>query len=133
MMQRHVTGSCHCGKVRFSAKLDPEHGTSRCNCSICLRQRFWKAIVPLADFTLQAGEDALGEYTFDGRNIRHFFCTTCGVKVFGRGHIEPIGDFYAVNVGCLDLSDDELAALPVAFQDGAHNRWDQAPAHADYL
>ena len=131
-MQRSVHGSCHCGKVHFSAVLETESGTSRCNCSICLRQRFWKAIVPLADFTLEAGGEALSEYRF-GDNIHHFFCTTCGVKTFGRGHIQPIGDFYAVNVACLELSDDELAALPVTFQDGAHDRWDRAPAHTEYL
>jgi hypothetical protein len=131
-MTQHVTGSCHCGKVRFSAELDPADGTSRCNCSICLRQRFWKAIVPTAGFKLEAGADAVREYMF-GHNIRHFFCATCGVKTFGRGKADPIGDFVAVNVACLDLADDQLAALPVIFQDGAHNRWDREPAHVGYL
>jgi hypothetical protein len=132
-MKRQVRGSCHCGRVRFAAGLEQEHETSRCNCSICLRQRFWKAILRAADFGVDAGEDALGEYKFGGGNIRHFFCATCGVKVFGRGNFEPIGDFVAVNVGCLDLTAEDLAALPVVFQDGAHDRWDRAPAHVGYL
>ena len=132
-MTKQIAGSCHCGKVRFSAAVEAQHETSRCNCSICLRQRFWKAIVPAADFKLESGDDAIREYMFGGHNIHHFFCATCGVKVFGRGNFDPIGDFVAVNVGCLDLSAEQLAALPVVFQDGAHDRWDRQPNHVGYL
>ena len=37
--------SCHCGEVRFECELDLAEGTSRCNCSVCTKMRFWKAIV----------------------------------------------------------------------------------------
>jgi hypothetical protein len=36
-------GSCHGGAVRFECELDLAEGTSKCNCSICTKARFWKA------------------------------------------------------------------------------------------
>lgn len=127
-------GSCHCGAVRFSCSLDLSAGTSRCNCSACTKSRFWKAIVPAADFTLEAGEDALAEYRFGSGSIAHRFCRSCGIKPFGQGHLDEIGDFYAVNVACLDdVSQQTLAGAPVMFEDGRHDRWDRAPEETRHL
>jgi hypothetical protein len=122
MMQTY-NGSCHCGDVRFACELDLAAGTSKCNCSICLKSRFWKAIVPADKFRLLQGADRLADYQFNNRVIHHQFCRTCGVKPFGRGSFEPIGPFYAVNIVCLDISDAEMAALPVAIEDGRNNHW----------
>ncbi len=123
-MIRLHKGSCHCGDVRFECELDLNDGTSKCNCSICAKSRFWKAIVPADKFRLLQGADRLADYQFGSRNIHHQFCKTCGVKPFGRGNFEPIGAFYAVNIMCLDdISDTELAEAPVAVEDGRNNRW----------
>lgn len=123
-MIRLHKGSCHCGDVRFECELDLNDGTSKCNCSICAKSRFWKAIVPADKFHLLQGAGRLADYQFGSRNIHHQFCKTCGVKPFGRGNFEPIGAFYAVNIMCLDdVSDTELAEAPVAVEDGRNNRW----------
>lgn len=122
-MKRLHRGSCHCGDVRFECELDLAEGTSKCNCSICLKSRFWKAIVPADKFRLLQGADQLADYQFGNRVIHHQFCKTCGVKTFGRGSFEPIGAFYAVNVACLDIPDAEMAAAPVATEDGRNNHW----------
>lgn len=123
MMRLHQ-GSCHCGDVRFECELDLADGTSKCNCSICAKSRFWKAIVPADKFRLLQGADQLADYQFASRNIHHQFCKTCGVKTFGRGSFEPIGAFYAINIMCLDdVTDAELAGAPVVVEDGRNNKW----------
>jgi hypothetical protein len=37
------TGGCHCGGLRFEAELDLSAGTIKCNCSYCVKSRFWLA------------------------------------------------------------------------------------------
>ena len=136
-MKKTHHGSCHCGAVTFEADVDLTQGTSKCNCSICTKARFWKAVMPAAAFRLTQGADMLSDYQFGGATgagIHHFFCRRCGVKPFGRGHHERLGGtFYAVNVACLDATDRELAESPVVFQDGRHDNWQQPPAETRYL
>lgn len=44
------------------------------------------------------------------------------------------GDFYAVNVACLDdVTPEELADAPVSYEDGKNNNWDSSPAEVRYL
>jgi hypothetical protein len=124
-MRKTYHGSCHCGAVRFACELDLAAGTSKCNCSICTKARFWKAIVQAADFRLERGEDALADYRFGSKGIHHRFCRTCGVKPFGQGHLDEIGDFFGVNLACLDdATAEELSRTPVRYEDGRHDNWD---------
>ena len=137
-MKRTYHGSCHCGAVGFECEADLAAGTSRCNCSICAKGRFWKVVIPARDFRLLRGDDALSEYGFSGdtgAGIRHYFCSTCGIKTFGMGEHEALGGkFYGVNIACLDgIADKELAEFPVKFEDGRNNKWEETPAETRYL
>jgi len=133
-MKKTYHGSCHCGAVRFECELDLVGGTSRCNCSICMKARFWKSVVKADAVRIARGEEELTEYQFGGNNIRHLFCRTCGIKPFGRGHLDEFGDFVAVNVACLDdATDEELATAPIQYEDGRNNRWESAPAETRHL
>lgn len=133
-MQKTYQGSCHCGAVRFEADLDLAQQTSKCNCSVCAKGRFWKSVVPEDAVRVLQGEDMLTEYSFGGGNIRHCFCRHCGIKPFGRGQLEQLGSIYGVNLACLDnASDAELAAAPVLFEDGRNDDWSKPPAEIRHL
>jgi hypothetical protein len=134
-LKRTYHASCHCGQVRLECELDLSEGTSRCNCSMCTKGRFWKAIARADAFRLVQGEDALAKYEFGRHAIQHRFCRHCGVKVFGKGHLDELGgDFYAVSVACLDdASDEDLAAAPVQYEDGRNDRWERQPQETGHL
>jgi hypothetical protein len=140
-MRRTYHGSCHCGAVRFECEADLSQDTSRCNCSICTKSRYWKALVKAADFRLLQGADSLADYQFGSKTIHHQFCKRCGIKPFGRAHLdlqfqgeELRGEFYAINIACLDdAGAKELAELPVRYEDGRNDRWESAPAETGYL
>jgi hypothetical protein len=134
-MKRTYLGSCHCGSVRFEADIDLAEGTSKCNCSVCTKARFWKAIVKADAFRLLQGKESLSDYQFGSNTIHHLFCSRCGVKSFGHGNLEELGgDFYAINVACLDdATTEELAEAPVRYEDGRHNKWESPPAETRHL
>jgi hypothetical protein len=133
-MKKTYKGSCHCGAVRFECELDLAEGTSKCNCSICSKSRFWKAIVKKDAFQLLEGEGALSDYQFGNHSIHHLFCSRCGVKPFGRGYLDELGDFYAVNILCLDdAAEEELAEAPVRYENGRNDNWDSPPAEIRHL
>ena len=83
MNRQTFNGSCHCGALRFTCDIDLAHGTSRCNCSMCVKTRLWKALALPGTFRLLQGDDALATYRFGSRRVEHRFCRHCGVKIDG--------------------------------------------------
>ena len=78
-------GGCHCGKVRYEAKIDLSKPVLACNCSMCGRSGTYLAFIPATQFTLKSGEDSLTDYQFNRHAIHHLFCKVCGIKSFARG------------------------------------------------
>jgi hypothetical protein len=133
-MMKAYHGSCHCGAVQFECDLDLARGISKCNCSVCRKGRFWKAIVMADAFRLRQGADALSEYQFGRHAIHHLFCRHCGIKPFGRADMPELGgEFFAVNLACLDAGDEELANAPVRYENGRNDDWQSAPAETRHL
>ena len=97
------SGGCHCGAVRFEAKLPAKVLAQSCNCSICAKTGFVHVIVPESRFRLLQGADDLTTYTFNTGVARHLFCARCGVKSFYRPRSNPDG--WSVNARCLDEAD----------------------------
>ena len=133
-MLKPYRASCHCGAVVVEAALDLEQPTYRCNCSICRRTRFWPAIARPEGFRLVDGEASLVKYTFGAKKNHHFFCRTCGVRVFGVGNDTPIGTMYGIHIGCLEgVSEEQLSRLAITYVDGMHDRWGVPPEHWKHL
>jgi len=133
-MLKTYQGSCHCGAVKFEADLDLEQSTYRCNCSICRRTRFWRAVARENGFRLLAGDTDLTQYLFNTRKNQHYFCKHCGVRAFGVGTETPIGKMYGINLGCLaGVSEEELSRLPVTYVDGLNDKWQGTPACFTHL
>jgi hypothetical protein len=134
-MKKTYSGGCHCGAVRYEADMDLSQGTVRCNCSICSKSRAWLIGIGSDDFRLLKGEQMLSDYQFNRKAIHHLFCRTCGVKSFGRSNVGPDGKgMVAIMLSCVDnLTDAELAALPILYVDGRNDDFKKAPAETRHL
>ena len=64
------------------------------------------------------------------------FCKHCGIRPFSKGGFLPQfgGEFYAVNVACLDdATDAELAQAPIHYADGRNDQWENEAKATKYL
>lgn len=112
-------GSCHCGAVKFAARVAIERVTV-CNCSICSKKGFLHQRVQPENFTLLSGEGSLGLYQFGSMAARHHFCTHCGIHVFTRPRAAP--ELYTINVRVLD--DFDLARAQLVYDDFDGRNWE---------
>lgn len=136
MATKTYHGSCHCGAVAFTAEIDLDEGTTRCNCSICTKARAWFAAVRADALIVEKGEENLADYSWTppgGRkvNLHYRFCRTCGIRVFARGEQEDLGGtFYAVAIAALDDVEDDVDKLSgsITYVDGRHDEYAKAPA-----
>lgn len=137
-MTREYNGSCHCGTVKFKVRFDIANGTSKCNCTLCWKQRNWNipGLKPEA-FELVSGADQLADYgkSGEGFEIHHRFCKVCGTATHGHGHIEQAGGtFLSVRIAALDdLDVDDLVSAPTTYCDGRNDNWWNPPAEIRHL
>ena len=141
MAEKTYHGTCHCGAVAFELDLDPlTTEVRRCNCSYCLKTGYKKALMPFDSLRVTAGRDALANYHAEGSSwppgtIDHYRCSRCGVQTHSRGELEQMGgDFYAVNLACLDdLPEESFAQMDIVYEDGRRDRQDCAPQITRHL
>lgn len=147
MATKTYHGSCHCGKVKFTADIDLSKGTGRCNCTLCTKTRNWGVTIKPEAFHLISGKDDITDYTkskpltfapgekMETYATHHMFCKHCGVRSFGAGNIPEIGgDYYSVSIACLDDIDfKEAMESPIQFFNGRDNNWFQTPSYTKHM
>jgi hypothetical protein len=134
-MKRTYTGSCHCGALRYEADIDLAQGTSKCNCTFCMKTRSWKAFVKPPSFRVLSGSDNLKGYHKHPLASLKYFCDVCGVRTHEVGSADYMsGDFVGIFVATLDNAEpEELITAPVRYADGRHNNWQNPPAETRHL
>ena len=113
-------GGCHCGRVRFRARVDLDL-LSQCGCTVCTKKGILHLPVFPSEFQLLRGKTALTVYTFETGVAQHPFCSHCGMHPFYVPRSQP--DKVTVNARCLDGIDGP-ALKPTRFFDGKH--WEDA-------
>lgn len=116
-----ISGSCHCGAVRWEAPRPTER--TRCNCSFCDRVGAEWAYCPPGRFALVAGEGEAASYRFSTLKVEHIHCPTCGCATheltpgFGEdGRPDP--DRRKVGYNLRMAHDFDRSGLPVTNLDG---------------
>jgi hypothetical protein len=133
-MTKTYQGSCLCAKVRFEAEIDLEKGTTRCNCTRCLKRRWWGVHVKPAEFRVLEGEGELKKLA--GQTLPGGFCQHCGIFLFAHGAAAEWndGDYVSINVASLDkLDPDALRSIPITYIDGLHDTWATMESDNRYL
>jgi hypothetical protein len=98
---KEIDGACHCGTVRFRARLtDGFHTARRCTCSYCRMRGAVAVSAPVGGIEILSGGDALTAYQFNTRTAKHFFCSRCGIYTHHQRRSNT--NQYGVNVACLD-------------------------------
>jgi len=117
-----IDGACHCGQVRFRARLvDGLRTARRCTCSYCRMRGAVAVSVAIGELEILTGADALATYRFNTGIAEHHFCRHCGIYTHHRRRSNP--KEYGVNVACLDgLSPFDFAE--VAVLDGVNHAAD---------
>ena len=108
-----VKGQCHCGSVKFEARLvDGLDKPVRCNCSLCRMRGAVMVFAPAGGVRVREGEDLLTEYRYHTGVAKHFFCSRCGIYTHHQRRFDP--SQYAVNVACLEgVSPFDFLEVPV--------------------
>ena len=99
-----VTGTCHCGQIRYEAEIDPER-VGICHCTDCqmLTGSAYRVSVPSlpGTFRLIAGEPKVYVKVADsGTRRRHSFCPNCGAPVSSSADSDD-PPTRTLRVGCL--------------------------------
>jgi hypothetical protein len=82
----HVHGSCHCGNIRYEARVDPER-TAICHCTDCqkLTGSAYRVSVPAIEgsFHLTSGRPSIYVKVGDAGSRRaQAFCSNCGSPLY---------------------------------------------------
>lgn len=110
-----ITGTCHCGNVKFELSVQPRHLTD-CNCSICRKLATLWAHADKSDIKIICKDDALLEYSWGDKSIAFCTCAKCGCTTHWKS-LDSDSTRMAVNVRMAEP--DSLLGIQIRHFDGA--------------
>ena len=94
-------GSCHCKKVTFSfTSPGILEEIYKCNCTLCIKKSIIMKSIPKEAFALESSSDFLGEYVWNKKIAKHYFCTECGVYTHHIRRRDP--EQISINLMCVN-------------------------------
>lgn len=101
-----ITGGCHCGKITYSATIDPMK-VRICHCSDCqiLSGSAFRVNLPVAstDFNLLTGNlNSYVKTAATGNKRTQCFCEHCGSQIFATSAEEGGDDAINLRVGTIN-------------------------------
>jgi hypothetical protein len=110
-----VTGSCHCGALKFKAVVDPQ-SIAICHCTDCqiMTGSAFRTVAPVPpeNFELLEGSPKFYEKDGDSGNRRALaFCDKCSTQIYAMNANPPSGNL-GLRLGTLD----QRAELPPGVQ-----------------
>lgn len=111
-----LTGTCHCGAVRFEVPSRPEAVTV-CNCSLCRRVGALWVYYKDGSVTIAGHPENTDAYIWGDRTLRTVRCRHCGCVT----HWEPLdpGPDAHMAVNARNFGPDELGDVRIRRFDGA--------------
>lgn len=126
-----MNGACHCGTVRFRARLSKGLASGRrCNCSLCRMRGAVAVTATVGDLDVHQGADKLTLYQFNTKVAKHYFCSVCGIYTHHQRRSNP--NEFGVNVACLEgVSPFDFEEVPV--NEGVQHPSDHPGANANSI
>ena len=111
-----ITGSCHCGAIRYEAEIDPA-SAGICHCTDCqvLSGTAFRVSIRAAPstFRIVAGTPRVYTKTADSGNLREqAFCEHCGSPIYATSP-GPEPRVYSIRVGGIHQRDQLRPALQI--------------------
>lgn len=100
----NIEGACHCGKISFSAEVDPEQ-VIICHCTDCqtLSGSAYRTVAPAMEgtFRLLSGDPKIYVKTAEsGARRAQAFCPDCGTPVYSAPEGEG-STYFGIRVGAI--------------------------------
>jgi hypothetical protein len=123
-------GSCHCRAIIYSIlySIPSRPVATRCNCTICLKIGFTALPLDEKDFTLETPllASELADYQWRTKESHRYFCSRCGVHVYGKAEYEENGKLvkhFGINLVTLDQPQEglDLSIFKIRYYSGRND------------
>ena len=98
----HIDGACHCGKVSFTAEIDPAR-VMACHCTDCqtMSGGAFRMVVlaRMADFHLSGPTKSYIKVAASGNRRDQVFCPECGTPLYATDPDKPVSA--SIRLGCV--------------------------------